>query len=133
MPVALLPALDGTLGDRAVSIGGDVVRWSELAARADALGAELDGAPAIAVCGTATLDTLIAVVAGLRRGVPVVPVPADAGPTERGHILRDSGASLVIGAPEWPEVDLPRVPIPAGGPAPSPAPGLAPDIPAIVM
>ena len=56
--------------------------------------------PAVAVCGTATLETVIAVAAALRTGVPVVPVPADAGPTERGHILRDSGAALVIGEPD---------------------------------
>jgi len=47
--------------------------------------------------------------------VPVVPVPADAGPMEREHILRDSGAELLIGDPEWPEVTIDRVPIPATG------------------
>jgi fatty acid CoA ligase FadD36 len=105
----LLPALDGTLGDSTVTVDGETVRWSELAARADGLGREIVGASAVAVCGTATLDTVVAVVAGLRTGVPVVPVPYDAGPLERGHILRDSAASVVLGEPDWPEVELPRV------------------------
>lgn len=36
-------------------------------------------------------------VAGLLAGVPVVPVPPDAGPLERAHILRDSGAEMLLG------------------------------------
>jgi fatty acid CoA ligase FadD36 len=114
--MTLLRALDGGLGDRTVTVDGDTVRWSELAARADALGAAVSGAAALAVCGAPNLDTVVAVVAGLRAGIPVVPVPADAGPLERGHILRDSGAAVVVGETDWPEVDLDRVPIPARGP-----------------
>lgn len=113
--MSLLPALDGTFGDAddAVIVDGVATSWDDLAARADALGDLIAGTPAIAVCGTSTLDTVIAVVAGLRAGVPVVPVPADAGPVERRHILSDSGAALVVADPDWPEVDLPRVPVPA--------------------
>jgi fatty acid CoA ligase FadD36 len=119
----LLPAIDGDHGDHpdAVTVDGESVSWEELAGRADALARSLAGATALAVSGTPTLATVIAVVAGLRAGVPVVPVPADAGPMERAHILRDSGAAVVVGHPEWPECALPRVPVPtsAGGPAPS--------------
>jgi fatty acid CoA ligase FadD36 len=118
--MTLLRALDGGFGDGSVTVDGDMVRWSELAARADALGAAITGAPALAVCGAPNLDTVVAVVAGLRTGIPVVPVPADAGPVERGHILRDSGAAVVVGVADWPEVDLERVPIPPHG---SVAPG----------
>jgi fatty acid CoA ligase FadD36 len=116
-PVSLLPALDGTFGDRddAVTVDGVVVSWAELAGRADALAATIAGAPAVAVPGTPTLDTVTAVVAGLRGGVPVVPVPADAGPMERTHILGDSGSALIIGEPEWPESELPRVQVPHSG------------------
>jgi fatty acid CoA ligase FadD36 len=111
--MSLLPALDGVHGDHpdALVVDGVGTSWADLAARADALGAELAGAPAVAVCGTATLDTVVAVVAALRAGVPVVPVPADAGPMERGHILRDSGATIVLGDPDWTDVDLPHVPV----------------------
>ncbi len=131
--MGLLPALDGVHGDSTVTVDGGTATWSRLAARADALGTEIAGAPAIAVHGTATLDTVIAVVAGLRAGVPVVPVPADAGPVEREHLLNDSGASLVIGDPDWPDIALPRVPIPAGGPETGAAPELDDALPALIM
>ena len=123
--MSLLPALDGTFGDAddAVTVDGVTTSWEDLAARADALGERIAGSPAVAVCGTSTLDTVIAVVAGLRAGVPVVPVPADAGPVERRHILSDSGAALVVADPDWPEVELPRVPVPANGRR-----GAAPDV-----
>ena len=115
--MSLLPGLDGEFGDAvdAVSVDGVATSREGLAGRADVLAARFDGAGTVAVCGTPTLDTVIAVVAGLRSGAVVVPVPADAGPMERDHILRDSGASLVVGDPSWPEVDLPRVAVPAAG------------------
>jgi fatty acid CoA ligase FadD36 len=113
----LLPALDGAFGDHAdaVTVDGDSVSWEQLAGRADALAAEISSAAVVAVPGTPALDTVIAVVAGLRAGVAVVPVPSDAGPLEREHILRDSGASVIAGTPDWPESDLPRVPVPQAG------------------
>lgn len=131
--MTLLPALDGTFGDETVTVDGETNRWSELSARADALGRQLVGMPAVAVCGTATLDTVVAVTAGLRWGVPVVPVPSDAGPVERGHILRDSGSAAVIGSPDWPEVELPRVPVPASGSAGDAPPGIDGGAPALIM
>ena len=130
--MSLLTALDGGSVDAAdaVVVDGVAVSWEQLAGRADALGARLAGASAVALCGTPTLETVIGVVAGLRAGVPIVPVPADAGPMERDHILRDSGAELVVGDPDWPEIDVPRVPVPGDGEqsgaaeVPDDAPGL---------
>lgn len=113
----LLSALDGRLGDRAdgVTVAGETVSWSELNVRAAGVAARIVGARAIAVEGASTLDTVVGVVAGLRSGAAVVPVPGDAGPMERGHILRNSGVELVLGNPEWPECDLPRVSLDGGG------------------
>ncbi|MDJ0767795.1 MAG: acyl-CoA synthetase [Ilumatobacter sp.] len=110
----LLPALHGSHPDApdAVVVDGESATWERLAGRADALVARIAGAPAIAVHGAPSLDTVIAVVAGIRAGVPVVPVAADAGPMERDHVLADSGATLVIGDPDWPEVTLDRIPVP---------------------
>jgi fatty acid CoA ligase FadD36 len=76
-------------------VAGEQLAWSDLAARANALGRAMQGMPAVAVDAAATLDTVVAVVAALAAGVPAVPVPPDAGPVEREHILRDSGASAV--------------------------------------
>jgi fatty acid CoA ligase FadD36 len=107
----LLPALEGAFGDhrRALTVDGVAVSWSELARRADAVVARIVGGAAVAVCATPTIDTVVGVVAGLRAGTPIVPVPGDAGPAERAHVLRDSGAVAVLGEPDWPEVGLPRV------------------------
>jgi fatty acid CoA ligase FadD36 len=93
--MSLLPALAGAFGDRpdAVTVAGETVSWSELARRADALASSMVGMPAVAVDATPTLETVVAVVAGLRAGVPVVPIPPDAGPIEREHLWRDSGAA----------------------------------------
>lgn len=97
----LLEALGGSRGDGTVVVGKDTISWADLAAAAHATAAELVGHRAVAVNATNTLDTVIAIAAGLAAGVPTVPVPADAGPIEREHILRDSGATAVLG------VDIP--------------------------
>jgi fatty acid CoA ligase FadD36 len=97
MDPPLLPALAGRCGDGTVVVAGEAVRWSELAAAVGATAAGLTGVRCLAVDAVATLDTVIAVCAGLAAGVPVVPVPPDAGPVEREHVLRDSGADAVAG------------------------------------
>ncbi len=110
---ALLPSLGGAFGDHAaaLSVDGEAVSWTELLGRSAAVAQHLGGMPAVALRATPTLDTVVGVVAGLIAGVPVVPMPGDAGPMEREHMLRDSGAVATIGDPQWPEVTLPVVPI----------------------
>lgn len=109
----LLPTLAGEYGDHAaaLSVDGESVSWAQLGRRASAVAERLAGMPAVALRATATLDTVVGVVAGLVAGVPVVPLPADAGPMEREHMLRDSGAAATLGDPQWPEVTLPQVPV----------------------
>lgn len=132
--MTLLPALDGGITDAAdaVVVDGIAVSWEELAGRADALAVRLAGATAAALSGTSTLDTVIGVVAGLRAGVPVVPVPADAGPMERDHILRDSGADLVLGDPDWPDTEIERTGVPTSG-APTGCVDVRDDAPGLIM
>ena len=112
-PFVLLPALAGTHGDEpgAVAVAGEQRSWAELAAAAGATGAAIVGARAVAVKATPTLATVVAIAAGLAAGVRVVRVPPDAGPIVGAHILRDSGAELVRGAPDWPDSTLPVVPL----------------------
>ena len=109
----LLPSLTGDHGDHpeALRVDGNAVSWAQLTRRAGAVAQRLEGMPAVALRATPTLDTIVGVVAGLMAGVPVVPMPADAGPMEREHMLRDSGAAATIGDPLWPEVTLPQVSI----------------------
>ncbi|WP_430625861.1 AMP-binding protein [Streptomyces sp. NBC_01264] len=93
----MLTALTGVFGDRgdALRVAGRNASYEDLLGAARAVAADVAGAPAFAVTATASLETVAAVVGGLLAGVPFVPLPPDAGPAEREHILRDSGAVLV--------------------------------------
>ncbi|MET9417072.1 acyl-CoA synthetase [Streptomyces klenkii] len=96
----MLTRLDpGAGGDRpdALAVAGRACSREQLLGAAAAVAHRIAGAPAVAVHADASLETVAAVVGGLLAGVPVVPLPPDAGPAERGHILRDSGAALVLG------------------------------------
>ena len=114
---SLLPSLRGELGDRAdaVCVAGEPVSWATLSAMANGTAARLLGARAVAIDARPTLQTVIAVAAGLAAGVAVVPVPSDAGPVERSHIIRDSGAEAVVGAADWPDVALARIELATDG------------------
>jgi len=87
----LLPAL-ADRPDSTVTVSGRTWTFGELAARAEAVASSVDGMRAIAVEAGPTLETVATMVGALMAGVTVVPVPPDAGPLERQHILRDSGA-----------------------------------------
>lgn len=78
---------------------------------AAAVADDLHGEPVVAVHATATAETVVGVLGALLSGAAVVPVPPDSGPRERAHILRDSGATLLLaGAEDVPaEVDVRRV------------------------
>ncbi len=104
----LLPALSGRHGDHrdAVRIGGEDVSWEELRRRAHAAGARLGGHRSVVVEAQPTLDTVVSILAALAAGVPVATIPGDAGPVEREHIVRDSAATAVLGAPSWDAGDL---------------------------
>ncbi|MFE0464418.1 acyl-CoA synthetase [Kitasatospora sp. NPDC058965] len=95
----LLTALQGSYGDApdALRIDGRPLSREQLLGAAGAVAARVGGAQALAVLARPTAETVVAVVGGLLAGVPVVPVPPDAGPVERDHILRDSGAQLLAG------------------------------------
>jgi fatty acid CoA ligase FadD36 len=94
--MVLLKAFDGPEDSAdAVSVDGTALSREELRAAAGAVAARIVGAPALAVLARPGIETVVATVAGVLAGVPVVPVPPDAGPKERAHILRDSGAPLL--------------------------------------
>lgn len=92
--VTLLPALAGAFPDRpdAVRIGQTQASWEQVRGAATSLADRIAGAPAVAVTASPSLETVVATVGALVAGVPLVPVPPDAGPMERDHILADSGA-----------------------------------------
>jgi fatty acid CoA ligase FadD36 len=98
----------------AVTIDGTACSRAELLAAALSLAGHLGGARTAVVEAAPSLGTVIAVVGALAAGVTIVPVAPDAGPLEREHVLRDSGADVVLGAPDW-DGTLDRVPIPTPG------------------
>ncbi|MFI5495044.1 AMP-binding protein [Actinoplanes sp. NPDC051859] len=120
----LLRALHDPADDeRAVVAAGSVLSRHELLGRAAALAAELRGVPMAAVPAVATEATIVAVTAGLLAGVPIVPVPPDAGELERAHVLRDSRATVLLADDPHAADDsgLPVVPVSghAGGTVPA--------------
>ncbi|KOU75569.1 MULTISPECIES: acyl-CoA synthetase [Streptomyces] len=122
----MLTALTGVHGDRAdaVTVAGRTASYEELLGAARQVAADLaeSGIPAFAVTATASLETVAAVVGALLAGVPCVPLPPDAGPAERGHILRDSGARPL-------DVDFAR----RSDKVPAPADVRTPEDPALIL
>ncbi|MDG4808775.1 acyl-CoA synthetase [Micromonospora sp. WMMD1120] len=100
---------------------------------ASAVADDLHGEPVVAVHATATAETVVGVLGALLGGAAVVPVPPDSGPRERAHILRDSGATLLLaGAEDVPaEVDVRRVDLTRTSSTRHPEPG--PEQPALIM
>ncbi|MFJ1895064.1 MULTISPECIES: acyl-CoA synthetase [unclassified Streptomyces] len=98
----LLPALQDPAGSpaarEAVRFGEQSLDYARLAAAADALAARIAEAGRVAVWATATPETVVAVVAALRAGVPAVPLNPKTGERELAHIVSDSAPSTVLAA-----------------------------------
>ncbi|MGC4762887.1 acyl-CoA synthetase [Micromonospora sp. DT46] len=94
----LLSWLAGGTDERpdAIRVDDRAVSWVELRRLAAAVADELHGVDRVAIEATATLETVVGVVGALTAGAAVVPVPPDAGPMERDHILRDSQATALL-------------------------------------
>lgn len=131
----LLEALPGDDLDAAVAAPDGVLSRHELLGWAAAVAADLHGASIAAVHATAGVSTIVAVTAGLLAGVPVVPVPPDAGQLERAHVLGDSGAVLMLSDDRATAQgsDLPVVPITRRGRSGNVPPEPAADRPALVL
>lgn len=136
----LLRALTAAATDdpAAIRVGDRQISRAELFHAASALAAEIQGAPAVAVLAMPCLETVVAVVAGLLAGVPVVPLPADVGTVEREHILTDSKAALLLDPNgQVDSGDPPRIPVVpirrAGGGTVGALPEPDPGAPALVL
>ncbi|MER6021234.1 acyl-CoA synthetase [Streptomyces anulatus] len=96
----LLPALQSPTGPaasrEAVRFGDLSLSYGRLAGAADALAARIADARRVAVWATPTPETVIAVVAALRAGVPAVPLNPRTGERELAHILADSEPTAVL-------------------------------------
>ncbi|MGH3723936.1 MAG: acyl-CoA synthetase [Mycobacterium sp.] len=96
----------------AVRIGEDSWGRGDLVGAATAAAERIGGASGpVAVLARPSIDTVLAVIAGLIAGVPIVPVPADVGVAERRHILADSGAIAWLGESPEESEGLPHIPL----------------------
>ncbi|MFI6652863.1 acyl-CoA synthetase [Streptomyces sp. NPDC050529] len=99
----LLPALQDTTGPaasrEAIRFGEIALNYAQLAASADALAARIADTGRVAVWATPAPETVVAVVAALRAGVPAVPLNPKTGERELAHIVADSAPSTVLAAP----------------------------------
>ncbi|MEU5724218.1 acyl-CoA synthetase [Micromonospora sp. NPDC047738] len=137
----LLPALSGAFGDDAdaIRVGDRRASREQLLAAATALADRIAGGDAVAIWATASMETVVAVVAGLLAGVPVVPVPPDSGPTERDHVLRDSAAALLLvppaieGGAALADGPVPVVAVDLSARSSSSYPEPAPESPALIL
>ncbi|MGW3584716.1 acyl-CoA synthetase [Streptomyces rubiginosohelvolus] len=102
--MTLLPALQSPTGPaasrEAVRFGALALTYGELAAASTALAARIADAGRVAVRATPTPETVIAVVAALRAGVPAVPLNPRTGERELAHILGDSEPTVVLAGPD---------------------------------
>ncbi len=100
----LLPALQSPTGPtasrEAVRFGDLSLTYGRLAGASAALATRIAGAGRVAVWSTPTLETVIAVVAALRAGVPAVPLNPRTGESELAHILADSEPTAVLAGPD---------------------------------
>jgi fatty acid CoA ligase FadD36 len=93
-----------------VAVEGAVLDGGPLRAAAAAVADRVHGASVVAVDAGASLETIVAILGCLLAGVAAVPVPPDAGPRERDHLLADSGAAMWLGAPRS-DVALAAMPV----------------------
>ena len=133
----LLTSLDPGRSDAvdvagAVTVGPDSLSRAELSAAAHAFAASLPDQGPVAVCATPSLATVVAVAGCLLAGVPVVPVPGDAGSAELRHLLTDSAAQHWVG-PRRPEVTLPVLEVDRSGRSGATLPEPDPDRTAIIL
>ncbi|TWS18535.1 acyl-CoA synthetase [Tsukamurella asaccharolytica] len=114
LPHTITPVPPGSDGEPAVTVGGRTLSRTELIGASTAVAERLNGLGVrgpVAVWAEPTLATVIAIVGGLRAGVPVVPVPPDSGSAEIAHVLTDSGAQAWLGGTPGDPHGLPAVPV----------------------
>ncbi|MBV9291746.1 MAG: AMP-binding protein [Frankiales bacterium] len=90
----MLTALHWGRGD--VQVAGERLRGADLVAAVNAVAHTVAGHERVAVVAHRQLQTVVAVAGVLAAGGCAVPVNPAAGEAERGHVLADSGASLLL-------------------------------------
>ncbi|MBT2398776.1 acyl-CoA synthetase [Streptomyces sp. ISL-100] len=122
---ALFPSLHLRSDRPALRFGDRTLTYAGLASAAGGLAARIAGAGRVAVWATPSLETAVGVVAALLAGVPAVPLNPKTGERELGHIVADSGPTLVLAAAgnelPWALDELERIDVTAAGEGPASA------------
>ncbi|MEU5836602.1 acyl-CoA synthetase [Streptomyces diacarni] len=95
----LFPALHAASSHTALRFGERALSYRQLSAAASGLAVRLEPGAPVAVWATPSMETAVAVVAGLLAGVPVVPVNPRSGESELTHIVTDSAPGMVLAEP----------------------------------
>ncbi|WP_188587367.1 acyl-CoA synthetase [Gordonia jinhuaensis] len=108
----LFPLLTPDAPDQpaAITVGDDVLSREDLVGAATAAAERIRGAHTLAVLATPSVETILAIIGGLKAGVTIVPVPPDSGERELAHILNDSGAQAWLD-PAPVTSSLPAIPV----------------------
>ncbi|MFG1778093.1 AMP-binding protein [Micromonospora sp. NPDC049048] len=111
--MTLLPALRGFGADRAdaVTVAGTTLSSEALLGCVTAVADRIRGTDAVAVDGAPTPEAVVGMLGAVLAGVPLVPLPPGADECERGRILRQSGATVVLGRDRSGSHRLPTVPV----------------------
>ncbi|MGC4807530.1 AMP-binding protein [Micromonospora sp. DT233] len=107
----LLRALAGAGPDRpeAVRVAGRGLSSEALVGCVNAVADRIRGAGVVAVDATPTLETVVGMAGVVQAGVPLVPLPPRADRRERARLLRESGATVLLGHDT--ATGLPTVPV----------------------
>jgi fatty acid CoA ligase FadD36 len=119
-----------------VEVAGQRLAGDALAGAVGAVAARLTGAGVVALEAASTLETVIGVLGALAAGATVVPVPADAGRSERRHLLTDAGVVATVHAAGSPAGEGPvgeLVPVDPTDRATLSVAGRPPDRPALML
>jgi malonyl-CoA/methylmalonyl-CoA synthetase len=84
---------------QAVDMPDGRLSYGELDAASASLAATLPAGP-LALWATPTVATIVGLVAGLRAGVPLIPISPKAGATELAHVIADAMPRAVLAGPE---------------------------------
>jgi len=87
--------------DDSITVGDSSTSREALLSRSSVIAGDIAGAKVAVVHATPNLETIEAVVGALLAGVPLAVLPADVGRSERDHILRNSGADVIVGPWPW--------------------------------
>jgi malonyl-CoA/methylmalonyl-CoA synthetase len=98
-PDALFPALEDPPPRSAITFPERSLGYAELAQASAAVAAAVAGRERVAVLAESCLETCVAVIGGLRAGVPVIPVNPRSGARELTHIVEDSEPQALLLAP----------------------------------